>query len=213
LPSWTKANGTWPPCRQSGSEQIRSSGRRPRLNDCWESPDALVREAPGEEKEEDEDDGQESVLTHGRFRTCTFCSQNTLPLGESSSGISSTIESRRVHGLRIVPTRKAAPIVIGVSSVNGSRYSFSNVGPAQPHSEPAAVREMRAVDDAEYRNGFWTRSFTSTNHPGKNHLETAHVACSHLFNHQTHHRGQVPGMRSQTSMPPPALDLHRIFNP
>jgi len=44
-------------------------------------------------------------------------------------------------------------------------------------------------------------------------VETAHVACSHLFNHQTHHRGQVHVMMSQTSVAPPSLDLHRIINP
>jgi uncharacterized damage-inducible protein DinB len=39
------------------------------------------------------------------------------------------------------------------------------------------------------------------------------VACSHLFNHQTHHRGQVHTMLSQTTVAPPSLDLHRILNP
>ena len=30
---------------------------------------------------------------------------------------------------------------------------------------------------------------------------------AHLFNHQTHHRGQVHDMLSQTEVPPPPLDL------
>jgi len=30
---------------------------------------------------------------------------------------------------------------------------------------------------------------------------------AHLFNHQTHHRGQVHDMLSQTDVPPPELDL------
>jgi uncharacterized damage-inducible protein DinB len=30
---------------------------------------------------------------------------------------------------------------------------------------------------------------------------------AHLFNHQTHHRGQVHGMLSATPVPPPSLDL------
>jgi len=38
-------------------------------------------------------------------------------------------------------------------------------------------------------------------------------ALAHWFNHQTHHRGQVHVMLSQTSVPPPSLDLHRIINP
>jgi len=29
----------------------------------------------------------------------------------------------------------------------------------------------------------------------------------HMFNHQTHHRGQVHDMLSQTAAPPPELDL------
>ena len=60
---------------------------------------------------------------------------------------------------------------------------------------------------------FWGRSFAYTNNQGRDYVETAHVACCHLFNHQTHHRAQVHVMLSQTSTPPPALDLHRILNP
>jgi uncharacterized damage-inducible protein DinB len=33
------------------------------------------------------------------------------------------------------------------------------------------------------------------------------LVLGHFFNHQTHHRGQVHGLLSQTKMPPPALDL------
>ena len=36
---------------------------------------------------------------------------------------------------------------------------------------------------------------------------------AHFFNHQTHHRGQVHDMLSQTSVPPPVLDLHRVIRP
>jgi uncharacterized damage-inducible protein DinB len=66
----------------------------------------------------------------------------------------------------------------------------------------------------------WRRSMTlfgtgrslTRNNQGKDYVETAHVACSHLFNHQTHHRGQVHVMLSQTPVVPPSLDLHRIVN-
>lgn len=34
-----------------------------------------------------------------------------------------------------------------------------------------------------------------------------HLCWLHLFNHQTHHRGQVHDQLSQTEVPPPALDL------
>ena len=58
-----------------------------------------------------------------------------------------------------------------------------------------------------------SRSFAYTNNQGKDYVETAHVACTHLFNHQTHHRGHVHVMLSQTAVAPPSLDLHRIVNP
>jgi uncharacterized damage-inducible protein DinB len=60
---------------------------------------------------------------------------------------------------------------------------------------------------------FWSRTFSYTNNQGRDYTETAHVACTHLFNHQTHHRAQVHVMLSQTSVRPPALDFHRIVNP
>jgi uncharacterized damage-inducible protein DinB len=39
-------------------------------------------------------------------------------------------------------------------------------------------------------------------------LETPlRLVLGHLFNHQTHHRGRVHGLLSQTEIPPPGLDL------
>jgi uncharacterized damage-inducible protein DinB len=75
--------------------------------------------------------------------------------------------------------------------------------------EDARLEEFfGAIDDR-----FWHGSFAYTNNQGKTYVETSHVACSHLFNHQTHHRGQVHVMLSQTPVAPPSLDLHRIVNP
>jgi uncharacterized damage-inducible protein DinB len=84
----------------------------------------------------------------------------------------------------------------------------------------AGLREARVAEDARIEaffdhldGAFWTSSFAYTNNQGKDYVETAHVACTHLFNHQTHHRGQVHVMLSQTATKPPSLDLHRIVNP
>lgn len=84
----------------------------------------------------------------------------------------------------------------------------------------AELRAARETEDARIElffsglnDGFWNRSFAYTNNRGKPYVESAHVACTHLFNHQTHHRGQVHVMLSQTEVPPPSLDLHRILNP
>jgi uncharacterized damage-inducible protein DinB len=84
----------------------------------------------------------------------------------------------------------------------------------------SSLRSAREREDARIEaffagldTAFWSRSFAYTNNQGKDYVETAHVACSHLFNHQTHHRGQVHVMLSQTPVSPPSLDLHRIVNP
>jgi uncharacterized damage-inducible protein DinB len=60
---------------------------------------------------------------------------------------------------------------------------------------------------------FLGHSITYTNSKGLEYREEIPVAISHMFNHQTHHRGQVHIMLSQTAVPPPSLDLHRIINP
>jgi len=38
------------------------------------------------------------------------------------------------------------------------------------------------------------------------------VLLAHLFNHQTHHRGQVHDMLSQTHIAPPSLDMPKLFD-
>ena len=82
------------------------------------------------------------------------------------------------------------------------------------------LRRARTQEDARIETffrylepAFWSQAFSYTNNQGRDYIETAHVACTHLFNHQTHHRGQVHVMLSQTLVQPPALDLHRIVNP
>jgi uncharacterized damage-inducible protein DinB len=60
---------------------------------------------------------------------------------------------------------------------------------------------------------FFSRWFSYTNNRGLDYVEQAAVAAGHFFNHQTHHRGQVHVMLSQTAILPPSLDLHRIVNP
>jgi uncharacterized damage-inducible protein DinB len=60
---------------------------------------------------------------------------------------------------------------------------------------------------------FLTRSFSYINNQGKPYVESALVAVGHFFNHQTHHRGQVHVMLSQTPVAAPSLDMHRILNP
>ena len=76
-------------------------------------------------------------------------------------------------------------------------------------AEDARIEDFFARVDA----GFPDRSLEYTNSLGKDYVEQMSVAIGHLFNHQTHHRGQVHVMLSQTSVQPPSLDMHRMINP
>jgi uncharacterized damage-inducible protein DinB len=60
---------------------------------------------------------------------------------------------------------------------------------------------------------FLRRPLRYVNSMGKEYTESSPLAVLHFFNHQTHHRGQVHTLLSQTPIKPPSLDLHRILNP
>src|ERR1700733_8082333 len=82
------------------------------------------------------------------------------------------------------------------------------------------INSARAVEDAgieaffqKIDDNFLTRKLAYTNSRGIDCVDAAAPAVLHFFNHQTHHRGQVHVMLSQTEVSPPALDMHRILNP
>jgi len=86
--------------------------------------------------------------------------------------------------------------------------------------ELAELTRVRVTEDARIEaffehppENFWGEPLRYVNNQGKEYVEQPSVAVSHFFNHQTHHRGQVHVMLSQTAVPPPSLDLHRIINP
>ena len=60
----------------------------------------------------------------------------------------------------------------------------------------ARMDEARMAGDLVYRNVAGTRYCTPMR-----------LVFTHLFNHQTHHRGQVHDMLSHAGVPPPELDL------
>jgi uncharacterized damage-inducible protein DinB len=82
------------------------------------------------------------------------------------------------------------------------------------------LRAARAAKDEEIEAffaavgpDFLHQQLSYVNNQGKDYVETVPVAVLHFFNHQTHHRGQLHVMISQTDVKPPSLDLHRILNP
>ena len=88
------------------------------------------------------------------------------------------------------------------------------------HERFADLRSARREEDARIvaffetaNSDFLQRQIPYINNQGKSYVESASVAVLHFFNHQTHHRGQIHVMLSQTPVKPPSLDLHRILNP
>ena len=72
------------------------------------------------------------------------------------------------------------------------------------------LREIRVEEDARIEQffaklpaGFWERGFRYRNSRGVDYEDPAGMALSHFFNHQTHHRGQIHVMLSQTPASPP----------
>ncbi len=60
---------------------------------------------------------------------------------------------------------------------------------------------------------FLNQSIRYINSAGDSHEYPIQLLITHFFNHQTHHRGQVHNLLSQTAVAPPSLDLHRILRP
>jgi len=86
--------------------------------------------------------------------------------------------------------------------------TFSELRGTQVAEDQRIERFFESIDEA-----FFSRSFAYVNNQGRDYVEECPVAVAHFFNHQTHHRGQVHVMLSQTGVRPPSLDLHRIVNP
>jgi uncharacterized damage-inducible protein DinB len=85
--------------------------------------------------------------------------------------------------------------------------TFAEINAARTEEDASIVAFFEKVDD-----GFLTRQLAYTNSFGKDCVVEAGPAVLHFFNHQTHHRGQVHVMLSQTEVSPPALDMHRLLN-
>ena len=82
------------------------------------------------------------------------------------------------------------------------------------------LRKARVCEDA--RIEAYTASLTTelvggtiayVNNEGREFRDPVAVLLTHLFNHQTHHRGQVTAMLARTEVAYPVLDMHRVLIP
>lgn len=60
---------------------------------------------------------------------------------------------------------------------------------------------------------FLQEKISYINNEGHQYDDPIRLLLPHLFNHQTHHRGQVHDMICQTNIDSPVLDLHRVMKP
>jgi uncharacterized damage-inducible protein DinB len=76
-------------------------------------------------------------------------------------------------------------------------------------AEDARIEGLVSGVDGKFLQG----SIRYVNNEGRTLDDPVSLLVAHFFNHQTHHRGQVHDMLSQTEVAPPVLDLHRILRP
>jgi uncharacterized damage-inducible protein DinB len=88
------------------------------------------------------------------------------------------------------------------------------------YDEFDALRQARVEQDARMEAffagtgpEFLTKKLNYRNSKGIECSDDSAMAVAHLFNHQTHHRGQIHVWIAQTAVQVPSLDLHRIVNP
>ncbi|HEY9909385.1 MAG TPA: DinB family protein [Thermosynechococcaceae cyanobacterium] len=88
------------------------------------------------------------------------------------------------------------------------------------YEEFEELRSARVIEDQRIQAfatgltaAFLTQTFEYTNNQGKPCADPGALLVAHLFNHQTHHRGQVHDLLTQTIVAPPVLDLHRVLRP
>ncbi len=91
------------------------------------------------------------------------------------------------------------------------------LGGPQRHRRPWEPREVEDARIEAFAAGidawFLKGTIRYVNNEGRTLEDPVDLLVMHFFNHQTHHRGQVHDMLTQTEVPPPVLDLHRVLRP
>lgn len=79
---------------------------------------------------------------------------------------------------------------------------FAGLRVARQAKDGRIIAYVEGLDDGQL-----TRPLRYTNMAGERHQDPVSVVLGHMFNHQTHHRGQAHGLLSQTAVAPPPLDI------
>jgi uncharacterized damage-inducible protein DinB len=150
-----------------------------------------------------------------------------------------TLANRRLYGAcaRLGDTELKAPRPAFFGSIHGTlnhlmvgdrlwlaRFAGEEVSStnldATLYEDFGELREAREAEDARIEafassldEGFLGGEIGYVNNEGRECVDPVDLLVAHFFNHQTHHRGQIHDMLSQTDVPPPVLDLHRVIRP
>jgi uncharacterized damage-inducible protein DinB len=79
----------------------------------------------------------------------------------------------------------------------------------------ARIREDERIERfaASLSDEFLDGEIAYVSNEGKSYRKPVQMLLAHLFNHETHHRGQVHAMLSQAGIATPVLDLPRVIVP
>lgn len=147
------------------------------------------------------------------LRLCQACSE----LPEDEYRKARPVSFGSIHGLlnhillgdRIWMARFTSEEIVATPALNSELYA-----------DLPSLREARMAEDsrieafvARLDERFWSRSIRYVNSKGVLCEDPAVMLLGHLFNHQTHHRGQVHAMLTAAGVQPPSLDLHRAIRP
>ncbi|MGZ6228144.1 MAG: DinB family protein [Candidatus Binataceae bacterium] len=77
----------------------------------------------------------------------------------------------------------------------------------------ARIREDERIEGfaASLSDEFLDGEIAYVSNEGKSYRKPVQMLLAHLFNHETHHRGQVHAMLSQAGIATPVLDLPRVI--
>ena len=106
---------------------------------------------------------------------------------------------------------------IWLSRLQGRRVDTTGLSEPTFRELAPLRRERDAMDDAievfvdEADEAFLAETLRSVDSRGEVHMDPVHRLVMHMFNHQTHHRGQVHTVLRQWRQEPLALDLHRLL--
>jgi uncharacterized damage-inducible protein DinB len=79
----------------------------------------------------------------------------------------------------------------------------------------ARIREDERIERfaASLSDEFLDGEIAYVSNEGKSYRKPVQMLLAHLFNHETHHRGQIHAMLSQAGIATPVLDLPRVIVP